>query len=640
MQFTKLSVAVALTIGLVACGGDGKDGAPGQDAVVDRSLNLTILHMNDHHSHLAAKTFNYDVSALNLDTKDAAGAAVQEVEVTYGGFPKMVSLFNRLTQQSDNVLKLHAGDAMTGTLYHSLFKGQADAEMMNQICFDAFALGNHEFDEGDAGLANFLNLLNASACETPALAANVVPGPQSAIKDGYIQPYVVVERSGEQIGIIGIDIAGKTKNSSRPDEATEFLDEVTTAQQYIDELTGQGVNKIVLLTHYGYENDLALAQQLTGVDVIIGGDSHTLLGDTTFEELGFQPAANYPAQTTDRAGNKVCVAQAWEYAQVMGKLDIQFDAYGVVENCSGMPYLPIAGEFKYVHSSSETKTLKGNDYNRVLSRLTAEDEVVLEQADATTSDLLKIFNDDVDVLKQTVIGSNADNLCLSRVPGDNRSASPCTSTDTYERGSDISNVVAKAFLTGAPTAEMAIQNGGGVRMQLNAGDVTIADAFTLLPFSNTLVVLEMTGQQVIDVLEDALANFVDDGGSNGSYPYASGLRYNVDLSQTKGNRISQVEVNPKLAGSWTAINPTATYKVVTNDFIASGQDGYNTFSEPYDAGRYEDTFTEYAQGFINYVERLTEEGKTLSKLPVEEYSTQIFIDQNGCNHTTGFGCAP
>lgn len=636
MKLTKLSAVLLFSAGLVACGGE--DGEDGQNAVVDQSLNLTILHMNDHHSHLAAKTFDYDVSALNLSTKDATGAAVKEVQVSYGGFPKMVSLFNRLSQQSDHVLKLHAGDAMTGTLYHSLFKGQADAEMMNQICFDAFALGNHEFDEGDSGLANFLNLLNSSACNTPVLAANVVPGDSSAIKEGYIQPYAVIQRGGQKIGVIGIDIAGKTKDSSCPDQDTEFLDETTTAQKYIDELTQSGINKIILLTHYGYENDLALAKNLTGVDVIIGGDSHTLLGDNTFTDLGFNPVAAYPAQTTDKAGNKVCVAQAWEYAQIMGKLDIQFNSNGVVESCSGVPYLPISNQFVYEYADDDERLLQGNDLSLVLSRLTAEDEVVQVQEDATTKSLLTVFDQDVDVLKQTVIGTNADNLCLSRVPGDNRSKAPCVSGNTYERGSDISNVVAKAFLTGAPQADMAIQNGGGVRIQLNAGDVTIADAFTLLPFSNTLVVLEMTGQQVIDVLEDALANFVDNDGSNGSYPYAAGLRYNVDLSKAKGSRISAVQVNPQVSGSWTAIDTAAVYKVVTNDFIASGQDGYTTFETPYKAGKFEDTFTEYAQGFINYVERLTEQGKQLGKLPVEEYSTQLFIDADGCNHTSGAGC--
>jgi 5'-nucleotidase/UDP-sugar diphosphatase len=658
MKGLNLAALAILSAGLVACGGDdgsngaqgavgpqgpqGPQGETGQQAPAneeDMSMSLTILHMNDHHSHIAAEDFGFDVSGLSMETTAEGDAIISEVDVTYGGFPMMVSLFHSLEMQSDNVLKLHSGDAITGTLYYSLFKGRADADMMNQICFDAFALGNHEFDDGDTGLASFLDSLNSSACVTPTLAANVNPAPESAIAEGYLQPYTIIERDGQQIGIIGIDIAGKTKNSSSPDDGTTFSDETTTAQQYIDELTGMGVNKIVLMTHYQYENDLELAAALNGVDVIVGGDSHTLLGDDTFSALGFNPQGDYPTVVTDAGGNTVCVVQAWEYAHLMGKLNVDFDTNGNVTACSGQPYMPISTVYEYEYAEDDTRALTGADVIRLTAALTKEDEIVAVQPDATTQAILDIYNEDVDVLKQTVIGTNAEDLCLERIPGQGRSTI-CDTSATYEYGSDISNVVAKAFLTVTPTADIAIQNGGGVRVDLAAGDVTIADAFTLLPFSNTLVILDMTGQQIIDVLEDALANFIDNDGSSGSYPYAAGLRYDIDASQAKGSRVTNVEVNSQVSGSWTAIDTAATYGVVTNDFIASGQDGYTTFSVPFDAGNYEDTFTEYAQGFINYVEALTEDGQQVQKLPIDEYSTQLYIDTDGCNHSTGAGCVP
>lgn len=654
MKVWKLTALAAISIGLAACAGeDGKDGAQGpagpqgsqRDQVPsneDNSMSLTILHMNDHHSHLAADDFGFDVSNLNLDTTveglgGSVGPTVSEVDVTYGGFPMMVTLFDQLSMQSDNVLKLHSGDAITGTLYYSLFKGRADADMMNQICFDAFALGNHEFDDGDAGLADFLDSLNSSACKTPTLAANVIPAENSAIAEGYIQPYTIIERGGQKIGIIGIDIAGKTKNSSSPDDGTTFSDETSTAQQYIDELTDMGINKIVLMTHYQYANDLELAAALNGVDVIVGGDSHTLLGDETFSDLGFNPQGDYPTVVTDAGGNTVCVVQAWEYAHLMGSLDVDFDANGNVTACAGQPYMPISSQYVYEYADGDDRVLNGADVTRVTNALTKEKEIVVVQPDATTQTILDIYDEDVDVLKQTVIGTNAQDLCLERIPGQGRSTI-CDVSDTYANGSDISNVVAKAFLTVTPTADIAIQNGGGVRVDLPAGDVTIADAFTLLPFSNTLVILDMTGQQIIGVLEDALANFIDNNGSSGSYPYASGLRYDIDASQGAGSRVSNVEVNARVAGSWTAIDPAATYRVVTNDFIASGRDGYNTFGTVFNAGNFEDTYTEYAQGFIDYVEGITEKSLQVQKLPIEEYSTQLYIDTDGCNHSTGANC--
>jgi 5'-nucleotidase len=613
-------------------GTDGQDGQDGADASTAKAIDLTILHMNDHHSHIAADTFDFDVSGLTLDTSLTDGSDIAEVEVTYGGFPMMVTLFDTLASQSDNVLKLHAGDAVTGTLYYSLFNGLADAEMMNQVCFDAFALGNHEFDNGDDGLAVFIDALNASACETPTLAANVVPHDDSAIKDK-IQPYQIFERDGEQIGVIGIDIANKTKNSSFPDDGTEFLDETTTAQQYIDELEGMGVNKIVLMTHYQYNNDLTLAAALTGVDVIVGGDSHTLLGDDTFASVGVgSSVAEYPTVVTNADGETVCVVQAWEYAHLLGKLTVSFDADGVVSACEGQPYMPIANSYQYEDSTGEDATLSGNSAFAISQALTAHDEIVLTQEDSVTADLLAVYDEQTSILEQTVIGTIAEDMCFERIPGQGRS-SICDVTATSAHGSDITGQVAKGFVTVTPTADIGIQNGGGVRDDLAAGDATIADAFTLMPFANTLVTLDMTGQQIQDVLEDALDYTLDTDGSTGAYPYAYGLRFDVDLTQEKGSRFSNIEVNSRGAGDWSSMDLATTYTVVTNNYIAAGQDGYTTFGT-ITGDAYVDTFTEYAQSFVDYMTLLTDNGESLGKLPVTEYSTQTLIDTNGCNHST------
>ncbi len=633
MKFWQYILVVTAMLVLAACEGSQSRGASaGKPTPTSKAIDLTILHMNDHHSHLSSDDFDFDVSNLNLDATTETGA-ISEVAVSYGGFPMMVSLFDALEKQYTNVLKLHAGDAITGTLYYSLFQGTADAAVMNEICFDAFALGNHEFDDGDAGLASFLDGLNSSACQTDVLAANVNPGATSAIAEDYIKPYAIYEFEGEQVGVVGIDIAGKTKNSSNPDEDTTFADETTTAQANIDLLIGMGVNKIILLTHYQYANDLSMAANLNGVDVIVGGDSHTLLGGSTFTDLGFNPGGDYPTVVNDAGGNMVCVVQAWEYAHIMAKLEVSFDADGDVTSCGGQPYLPIADNFVYALNDSEDRVLSSADASKVVQALTAHPEIVLSQADPATSTLLTNFDAQTAALEQTVIGSVAQNLCLERIPGQGRTTI-CSASDTYVQGSDISNIVAKAFLTVTPTAQIGIQNGGGVRVDVAAGDFTIANAFTLLPFSNTLVTIDMSGQQIIDVLEEALTYTIDPDGSTGAYPYASGLRYAVDMSQDAGSRIASVEVNPRVESRWTPIDLTATYKVVTNNFIAAGRDGYLTFGTLTSV----DTFTEYAQGFIDYVETLTEDGGSLMKLPAAEYSTKSYTNANGCLHEAATLC--
>ena len=116
--------------------------------------------------------------------------------------------------------------------------------------------------------------------------------------------------------------------SSNPDETTMFLDEVTTAQKYADELKAQGVDRVILLSHYGYDNDLALAQKTSGIDIIVGGDSHSLLGDLS--NLGLNSNGSYPTMVSDASGNDVCVVTAWQYSQVVGELHAEFDGQGMV----------------------------------------------------------------------------------------------------------------------------------------------------------------------------------------------------------------------------------------------------------------------------------------------------------------------
>ena len=397
------------------------------------------------------------------------------------------------------------------------------------------------------------------------------------------------------------------------------------------------MNKIILVTHYQYQNDIEMAAQLSGVDVIVGGDSHTLLGDNTLSDIGFNVTGEYPTKVVDADGNPVCIVQAWEYAHLMGRLKVKFDRKGRVRSCKGNPIAPINGDFTYEDSDGSDQLLEGYDQWKVAWRLVRNPEFKWMWPDSTTEALIDGFNEQVSVLEQTIIGNVSEDLCLERYPGQARSTI-CPASETYANGSDISNLVAKAFLTVTPTADIAIQNGGGVRVDVASGNFTIANAFTLLPFSNTLVTMELTGQQIIDVLEDALSNTLDDGGSTGSYPYASGLRFDVDASQSEGNRISNVQINPQASGSWSAIELGAVYTVVTNDFIASGRDGYDTFGVIFGSGAFVDTYTEYAQGLIDYVEGLTANGKTLDKLPLEEYSTQKYIGTDGCDHSTESDC--
>jgi 5'-nucleotidase/UDP-sugar diphosphatase len=585
----------------------------------DVTFELNILHMNDHHSHLRESDFDLDPQFLYTAVDESA------LSVKYGGFPRLVALTRSLEATLPNVLKLHAGDALVGTTLFSVYRGVADAAMMNAVCFDAFALGNHEFDDGDAALAEFITVLrNSTTCpNTSVLAANLVPGPDSPLlalqQSGVIAPYVIQSFGDQQVGVIGIDIRNKTLLSSSPSPGTTLLDERETAIAQVAAVSALGVNKIVLLTHVGLAKDLEWMAGIEGVDVVVGGDSHTLLGADVAPV--FMAQGEYPTVTTTQRqsdGRTVCVVHAWDYAHLLGHLEVGFDDLGNVLSCGGSPIVP----FEVNAAAQDSDIVKS--YLEDLGPAFVQIE-----EDATTKAALQVYLDELGTRLVDVIATVPENICYDRIPGQGRSAI-CPLESTAERGGAACNLVAQAFLDQTPTAGVSIQNGGGCRSDIAAGDFTLEDAITLLPFSNTLVTLELTGTQIKMVLEEALENAFN-GGSTGAYPYAAGLRYAVDANEQMGNRISSLEINIRLAEvSWNAIGADMLYTVATSDFLAGGQDGYLTFGNV-DDELVVNTFTEYSQAFIDYA---VQEG-TLVNPPIDELSTQSFVPLDGTTSSAG-----
>lgn len=612
-------LAAAIVVTLSACGGGeaGESTEPKQGIPRFAQLDLTIAHINDHHSQLDPF----------VDTELQIDSVPTRVEL--GGFPRVTAAFKTYDKRKD-VIRLHAGDAITGSLYYTLFKGEADAALMNTVCFDAFALGNHEFDDGDAGLKVFLDHLRSGSCQTPVLAANVQPAigtplaPRTA--NDYIKPFTVKKIKGVNVAIIGIDIKGKTTNSSRPLATTVFEDEVTAAQRTIDALKKRGLRHFVLLTHQGYEADRAMAAQLTDVDAIIGGDSHSLLGD--FQPFGLASSGAYPTLATNKDGQKVCVGQAWEYSKAIGEMNISFNRDGAVTACGGQASLLVGSSFKRRNAAGAWVAVDETTRTQLLQRLKGSALKVIEP-DAAAATVLAGYSSQVEARKAEIIGQASEALCLVRVPGEptNRSGgvAGCEAANTLARGSDAAQVVAEAFLAGSLAADVAVQNAGGVRIAIPAGPLSMNTAFTLLPFTNVLVELRLNGQQLVAALEDAVSNHLDAAQSSGSHPYAAGLRWDLDMSQPRGSRFANVQVRDRASGAWGPIEPMRLYTVVTNDFIASGRDGYATFGAVFATGAYVNNYLLYTQTFVDHVRRLG----TVARPAAADYSHQSVITSTG-----------
>jgi len=418
---------------------------------------------------------------------------------------------------------------------------------------------------------------------------------------------------------MGLDlfISKKTKMSSNPDKSTLFLDEIETAQDYATKLKNQGIDRIILLSHFGYDNEIELAEKTSGIDVIVGGDSHSLLGD--FSSIGMKSSGPYPTIIDNRDGEKVCVVSAWEYSQIVGELNIEFDNAGNVISCAGTPHMMLQDSFKRKNSDGERVEIEDGYRDAVYSSIKVNPIVSIVEPNNEANQLIAKFSSEIEKIGSTVIGEVSENLCLERIPGQGKSAI-CNVSETENNGSDISNIVAQAFRDMSNLSDIAIQNGGGTRVDVVSGDYTLADAYTLLPFNNTIVELSMSGLEIKNVLEDALDYALSPDGSTGAYPYAAGLRWEIDSSKPKGERFMNLEYKGKSDTSWSSLNLDATYTVATNNYIASGRDGYLTFGEISDQGRVTDTYLGYAQSFVDYVKKV----KVINKLPLSEYSTQSF----------------
>nr|WP_319395598.1 5'-nucleotidase C-terminal domain-containing protein [uncultured Desulfobacter sp.] len=560
-------------------------------------IKFKILHLNDVHSFLAPQTVE-----LTFDGRSTT------CEV--GGMARVAGLVEALAVNPAQTLLLHAGDAVQGTLYFTLFDGRADAEVMNAMPFDAMALGNHEFDNGDMWLAGFIRSL-----KVPVVSANIQVGPGHVLEHLFA-PYVVKEVDGRPVGIIGMTISAVTRRSSRPGPGVVFGDEVRYVQAAVDELAAKGIGRIILLSHYGLENTLSLAGQVSDVDVIVDGHSHTLLGDLT----PYGPACEnaYPVIAENKDGDPVCIVQAWSHGRVLGELDVTFKA-GRLVAWSGQPHLVLGAQFWRKDAAGERQPVTGVERKKILACISREPSLDIAPENAAVAGVLDQFSRQVAEKGETIIGTAPQELPHVRMPGQVHGTQP------MPLGSRLAPLVAQAFYEQVPHADMCIQNAGGVRTGIQQGAIRYSTVYGVLPFSNTLFEIQMSGHGIRQVLEQAL-EYVLENDAKGAFPYAYGLRYDIDARKPFGRRFSGLAVRERTSGRYVPLEDARSYVVVANAFIASGKDGYKGFGDlSHVPGKTVDTYLDYARAFITHVQNLAHSGKGLAELPHRDHCIKSFI---------------
>ncbi|MGR3496967.1 bifunctional metallophosphatase/5'-nucleotidase [Citreimonas sp.] len=456
---------------------------------------LTILHTNDFHDRFEPISA-YDSTCAPEDN---------EAGECFGGIARMVTAIEAAREAAeDDVLLLDAGDQFQGSLFFTQYGGDLAAEFMTRLGYDAMAVGNHEFDNGPEGLAEFV-----AQVDFPVLSANIDPTGVEGL-EGEIEKSVVLGEGDERIGIVSV-LAEDTPETSSPGDVV-FSPALDAAQAEIDRLTEEGVNKIILLTHVGLPADRRLAEGLTGVDMIIGGHSHTLLGDMEGAE------GPYPTEV-----NGVPIFQAYAYGKYLGEIDVTFDDSGEITALSGQPILLDAS----VEEDAEVKA-RVQELAQPLEEV--RQEVVAESAGAIEG------SRDVCRAMECAMGNLVADAMLARVA---------------DQGIDV-----------------AIANSGGLRASIDAGEVTMGEVLTVLPFQNTLSTFQVTGETLLAALENGVSQMEEGAGR---FPQVAGMSFTVDPSAEAGSRVSEVMIGGE------PLDPAATYGAVSNNYVRNGGDGYAMF---------------------------------------------------------------
>lgn len=564
------------------------------------SFDLTLLHINDHHSHLDPQSFDLNV---NYDETQEG----EKVRLQLGGMSYISSLIQE--HSNDHSLLLQSGE-LNGTLYYSLYKGETDIKVINALQPDAYMVGNHEFDEGDQHFADLYK-----TATFPILAGNIKPTEKSPLYGHLDQPYLIKEVDGEKIAIIGVIKIEKTKESSMISDDVDFIDEIEFVKSTVEEVKEQGINKVIVLSHLGYDFDQVLAAETGDVDLIVGGDTHNLLDNSgEAAALGLPVTGDYPTVVQNADGKDTYIVQAWEYAKAMGKLELKFDAQGEILSATGKPIIPVGGPYQ-VNENDEWIDADAETLAQIKAAIESNGVLVEGQTDKAIEEIITPYRDAVEAEMETVIGSIKETLSNERIP------KPFTDFKDAN-GSYAAQVVADSFLYGLPHADVAIQNAGGVRATFMQGDFTMADAYTMLPFSNTITTLELTGEEIRDVLDEAIRYSQGISQSTGAFPYSSHLRYDVYLNADEGVKSAyNLEVKDRETGEWSAIDMDKTYVVATNSFTALGKDGYVTFEKAVqkDPNIKVETYIQYA---VPLVELFTEQlnGGEVVRPGVDSYS--------------------
>ena len=477
------------------------------------AANVQFLSTNDMHSHL--------YSEQNPKSKEF-----------FGGFAKLRTAIDVAKKEyNGDTLVVCCGDYFEGFFYY-YFKGVPEAIASNMVGYDIATVGNHEFDLGGDDFAKFLDIINY-----PMISSNLT-FKDSSLNKRVKRTHIIKTKGGVKVGFIGLTTTELAATSHICETGFVTVEQDTTkvAQAAVDELKKKGCEMIIVLSHLGYETDLFFAQQVRGINAIIGGHTHTKVEQLTSRK--------------DPDENDVIITQTGGCLEDMGMLDLCVENGKTVLAKSKWKLEPLGAKYK--------------ENDEIVKYLAPLKEELEKKLGVTISTCL----DPINLGKNWVISNE----------------------------SPIGSMLADAMREGTG-ADIALQHAGGIRgnLTLEPGPISVLVLKKMLPFNDNVCIVDITGEELKQVMEVSASAYIyeEDGFDGqlrtpgGGFLQISGMRVTYDMSKKPalvdnknnvkfvGERVVKLEILKD--GKYVSVAPKDTYKLAVTSWLASAGDKYYPF---------------------------------------------------------------
>lgn len=472
----------------------------------------------------------YDGKLVIIHTNDSHGRIMEDGRSM--GMSAVKYIADEYKAEGAEVLILDAGDTVHGLPIVNVTQGAPAIDVMNHVGYDYMCPGNHDFNYGYEHLLEL-----AEDADFPILAANVTYEENG---EAIFPANDIIEIGGYKLGIFGL-ATPETKTKTNPNNVigVDFGDDrlAEIAQEQCDYLKAQGVDSIICLAHLGDNESSApyrstdIVNAVTDIDLFVDGHSHTLLNGHDMPQ---------------HIVNETLVVSSGEYLEHIGVVVYDGENYTAElkyyeDYCNEIPPEEEGGEptYEFYAKDPEITALVQQYYDAMMEQY-------------------------AEVVGHTDVLLNGEREFVR----------------TQE--TNLGDLAADAILAAAPEADIAINNGGGIRANIEIGDITRYDLLTVFPFGNTVATVEVTGADLLYILEAATFSCPE---SSGAFPQVAGISFEIHTyapyegeyaaPTNPGGRVRNVMVGDE------PLDLEKTYVLATNDFLAAGGDTYALLTENY-----------------------------------------------------------